>query len=335
MTLERLVTDIRDVSRSESGRMTLEVRPFDLDDALIPTIAPLRGLAEEKGLIFRIERAESACGIFNGDVVRIRQILANLLSNAVKFTAQGQVSAHIDLLDRGDGAALLTLEVRDTGIGFGADHAAQLFQRFSQADASITRRFGGAGLGLSICHALTEMMGGRIEAESALGEGSRFRVELPLTRIPVPAPFETAGGEEAASDLSPSRARPRVLLAEDHPINQRVVQLILGDSVELTLVENGEQAAAVFAAERFDLVLMDMQMPAMDGLSATRALREIEAADPARPRAPVIMLSANAMAEHQEQAAQAGADLHLAKPVTAEALTGAVRKALTLGGRAA
>jgi CheY-like chemotaxis protein len=114
-----------------------------------------------------------------------------------------------------------------------------------------------------------------------------------------------------------------------------VVQLILGDSVELTLVENGEQAAAVFAAERFDLVLMDMQMPAMDGLSATRALREIEAADPARPRAPVIMLSANAMAEHQEQAAQAGADLHLAKPVTAEALTGAVRKALTLGGRPA
>ena len=335
VTLERLVTDILDVSRIESGRMTLEVRPFDLDDALIPTIAPLRGLAEEKGLIFRTERAESACGVFNGDVVRIRQILGNLLSNAVKFTAQGQVSAHIDLLDRGDDAALLTLEVRDTGIGFGADHAAQLFQRFSQADASITRRFGGAGLGLSNCHALTEMMGGRIEAESALGEGSRFRVELPLTRIPVPAPFETAGGEEAASDLSPSRARPRVLLAEDHPINQRVVQLILGDSVELTVVENGEQAAAVFAAERFDLVLMDMQMPAMDGLSATRALREIEAADPARPRAPVIMLSANAMAEHQEQAAQAGADLHLAKPVTAEALTGAVRKALTLGGRPA
>ena len=145
VTLERLVTDILDVSRIESGRMTLEVRPFDLDDALIPTIAPLRGLAEEKGLIFRIERAESACGVFNGDVVRIRQILGNLLSNAVKFTAQGQVSAHIDLLDRGDGAALLTLEVRDTGIGFGADHAAQLFQRFSQADASITRRFGGAG----------------------------------------------------------------------------------------------------------------------------------------------------------------------------------------------
>src|SRR5690606_7381259 len=149
---------------------------------------------------FRIERAESACGVFNGDVVRIRQILGNLLSNAVKFTAQGQDSAHIDLLDRGDDAALLTLEVRDTGIGFGPDHAAQLFQRFSQADASIPRRVGGAGLGLSIGHALTEMMGGRIDAESALGEGSRVRVELPLTRMPVPAPFETTGGEEATSD---------------------------------------------------------------------------------------------------------------------------------------
>ena len=328
VTLERLVTDILDVSRIESGRMTLEVRPFDLDDALIPTIAPLRGLAEEKGLTFRLERAEAACGVFNGDVVRVRQILGNLLSNAVKFTAQGQVSVHVDLLDRGDGAVLLTLEVRDTGIGFGADHTAQLFQRFSQADASITRRFGGAGLGLSICHALTEMMGGRIEAESAPGQGSRFRVELPLTRIASLAQFDAAYAEEAAPDAPPSGPRPRVLLAEDHPINQRVVQLILGDSVELTLVENGEQAAVVFAAERFDLVLMDMQMPVMDGLSATRALREIEAANPARPRAPVIMLSANAMAEHQEQAAQAGADLHLAKPVTAEALTAAVRRAL-------
>ena len=328
VTLERLVTDILDVSRIESGRMTLETRPFDLNDALIPAIAPLRGLAEEKGLTFRFERADAACGVFNGDVVRVRQILGNLLSNAVKFTAQGQVSVHVDLLDRGDGAVLLTLEVRDTGIGFGADHAAQLFQRFSQADASITRRFGGAGLGLSICHALTEMMGGRIEAESAPGEGSRFQVELPLTRIASLAQFDAAYVEEAASDAPSPGPRPRVLLAEDHPINQRVVQLILGDSVELTLVENGEQAVAAFVAERFDLVLMDMQMPVMDGLSATRALRDVEHADPARPRAPVIMLSANAMIEHQEQAAQAGADLHLAKPVTAEALTDAVRRTL-------
>ena len=233
VTLERLVTDILDVSRIESGRMTLETRPFDLNDALIPAIAPLRGLAEEKGLTFRFERADAACGVFNGDVVRVRQILGNLLSNAVKFTAQGQVSVHVDLLDRGDGAVLLTLEGRDTGIGFGADHAAQLFQRFSQADASITRRFGGAGLGLSICHALTEMMGGRIEAESAPGEGSRFQVELPLTRIASLAQFDAAYVEEAASDAPSPGPRPRVLLAEDHPINQRVVQLILGDSVEL------------------------------------------------------------------------------------------------------
>ena len=203
-----------------------------------------------------------------------------------------------------------------------------MFQRFSQADASITRRFGGAGLGLSICHALTEMMGGRIEAESAPGEGSRFQVELPLTRIASLAQFDAAYVEEAASDAPPAGPRPRVLLAEDHPINQRVVQLILGDSVELTLVENGEQAVAAFVSERFDLVLMDMQMPVMDGLSATRALRDVEHADPARPRAPVIMLSANAMIEHQEQAAHAGADLHLAKPVTAEALTDAVRRTL-------
>lgn len=330
VTLERLVTDILDVSRVESGRMTLEIRPFDLDEALTPAIVPARGLARKKGLDFYTHRSLAASGAFLGDSVRLRQILGNLLSNAVKFTAQGQVTLSIDLLDMDDETAMLVLEVEDTGIGFGAEHAAQLFQRFSQADASITRRFGGAGLGLSICQALIEMMGGRIEAESSPGEGARFRVEAPLKRIASLAEFDTA--YLAARERAPSlAAKPSILLAEDHPVNQRVVQLILNDQADLTLADDGRQALALFSQQRFDLVLMDMQMPVMDGLSAVRALRAFETQHADRPRTPVIMLSANAMAEHRAQAAEAGADLHLAKPITATALTAAIRTALSLG----
>ena len=314
VTLERLVSDMLDVSRIEAGKLTLEVRPFDLDEALAAPLDTLRLRAESKGLAFHVERPTHMRGAFMGDSVRIRQILGNLLSNAVKFTAEGAISVRFTLSE-GDGApTLLSFVIEDTGVGFDADHAARLFQRFSQADSSITRRFGGTGLGLSICHSLTEMMGGRIEATSTPGVGSRFRVELPLPR---------AHDIVACSPgVTPRLSRPvRVLLAEDHPVNQRLVQLILADhAADLITVEDGAQAVAAFKAEVFDVVLMDMQMPGMDGLTATRALRAVEAARPENPRTPILMLSANAMAEHRDSARAAGADMHLAKPVTARDL---------------
>ncbi|WP_292154634.1 ATP-binding protein [Brevundimonas sp.] len=320
VTLERLVSDILDVSKIEAGQLTLEARPFDLDDAIAACIDVNRAKAEDKGLTFEIERHEAARGAFVGDSTRIRQVLGNLLSNAVKFTARGGVSVHIQVTEDtlgDDGRHTLTLEVRDTGVGFPSEHAERMFERFSQADGSITRRFGGTGLGLSICRSLVEIMGGEISATSTPNLGSRFTVRLPLERTePEPARLnrlETLSARPADRPL-------RVLLAEDHPVNQRVVQMILSDQdVDLVTVDDGAQAVAVFAGGGFDLVLMDMQMPLMDGLSATRAIRALEAEQRSAPT-PIIMLSANAMAEHQEDARLAGADLHVAKPITAASL---------------
>jgi len=325
VTLERLVSDILDVSRIESGQLALEVRAFDLDEAVAAPLDTLRLRAEDKGLAFRVERAPSARGVFLGDSIRIAQVLGNLLSNAVKFTAEGAVSVRIDLHDDDQAAARLVVEIEDTGVGFDADHAARLFQRFSQADATITRRFGGTGLGLSICRSLVELMDGRIEGRSTLGVGSVFRVELPLARVESLADHDMRAAAPAA--LSTPGRRLRVLVAEDHPVNQRVIQLILGAHVgELVIVGDGAQALAALDGGAFDVVLMDMQMPGMDGLTATRAIREREAAHADRARIPVIMLSANAMAEHRDSAHSAGADLHVPKPVTAAALLAALQQ---------
>jgi PAS domain S-box-containing protein len=326
ITLERLVSDVLDVSKIEAGQMTLEDRPFDLEEAFVSAAEVARQRAGDKGLAFRLERSPETRGVFRGDSVRIRQVLSNLLSNAIKFTGEGTVTLRVDLQPIADGEARLSFEVEDSGVGFDADHAARLFERFNQADSSITRRFGGTGLGLSICHALVQMMGGTITAISEPGKGSRFTVTLPLVRAEANAVNHDRSAE--ASGLEATERPLRILLAEDHPTNRRVVELILdGHDVDLTMVEDGAQAVTAYAGGTFDLVLMDMQMPVMDGLTATRAIRALEAARlPART--PIVMLSANAMAEHRDQALDAGADLHLPKPITAETLLAGIQKAL-------
>jgi PAS domain S-box-containing protein len=328
VTLERLVSDILDVSKIEAGQLDLEQRPFDLEEALEP-LGVMRARAEDKGLTFQIDRADDARGLFVGDSTRIRQVLGNLLSNAVKFTAEGGVAVRIEIWPDGqDDSALhrLAITVEDTGVGFDAGHAARLFDRFNQADSTITRRFGGTGLGLSICRSLVEMMGGEIEARSTPGAGSRFRFVVPLPRAASLADYDAR--EPAAGPVGlPGIGRPlRVLLAEDHPTNQRVVQLILGSQgAEVVVAADGALALEAFEAGAFDVVLMDMQMPVMDGLTATRAIRALEDARPDRPRTPVVMLSANAMVEHRAEALQAGADAHVAKPVTAASLLAGIQ----------
>jgi PAS domain S-box-containing protein len=326
-TLERVVSDVLDFSKIEAGRLEIEARPFDLRQELDGLLEMFRVRAAEKGLGFPAEFAPNACGEFHGDIVRIRQVLGNLLSNAIKFTPHGEIRTRVEVREDDGGPAVLALEVQDTGIGFDAAFARRLFDRFSQADGSITRRFGGTGLGLSISRALVEMMGGEISVDSAPGRGSRFSVALPLPRRPT-----GDAGEPRAAEPPPAPdglGALRVLLAEDHAINRRVIELILGPlGVELTIAENGAEAAAAYAAGGFDLVLMDMQMPVMDGLAATRAIRAHEAAAPGRARAPIIMLSANAMRQHEEEASAAGADLHLAKPVSAASLLEAVSRLL-------
>ncbi|MDP3080338.1 MAG: ATP-binding protein [Brevundimonas sp.] len=331
-TLERLVSDILDVSKIEAGQLDLESRAFDLEEALEP-LAVMGARAEDKGLAFHVERSPEARGLFVGDSTRVRQVLGNLLSNAGKFTASGSVTVRIEAWpddpDQPSAAHQVAITVEDTGVGFNAGHAARLFERFNQADGTITRRFGGTGLGLSICRALVVMMGGSIEARSTPGAGSRFRFVLPLDRAGSLADYddrECAGGPDALP--VPDRTL-KVLLAEDHPTNQRVVQLILGgQGAEVVTADDGAQAVAAFEAGTFDVVLMDMQMPVMDGLTATRAIRALEASMPDRPRTPILMLSANAMAEHRADSLAAGADAHVAKPITAVSLLAGIQSVL-------
>ncbi|RZI99679.1 MAG: response regulator [Brevundimonas sp.] len=337
VTLERLVSDILDVAKIEAGHLDFAIGDMDLERELDGVIDTARIKAEAKGLLFHVERGPGARGDFLGDATRIRQVLSNLLSNAIKFTPEGQVSVSIEVADDmpEPGVAQLTLTVRDTGVGFDAAAGEALFQRFSQADSTITRRFGGTGLGLSICRSLVEIMSGEITAESVLGKGSCFTVNIPLSRT------RSVDAHDAANDAARARAADpgpvavgpspwigrqplRVLLAEDHPVNQRVVQAILsGGGMQVTTVDDGAQAVEAFTANEYDVILMDMQMPVMDGLTATRAIRELEQSQ-GRARTPLIMLSANAMARHVQDAADAGADSHLAKPITPGALMQAI-----------
>jgi CheY-like chemotaxis protein len=316
--LERVLTDILDFSKIEAGEVTFARDEFDMGK-LLSHIAELhRASAEAKGLTFRWEVAPEAIGAYAGDTVRITQVLSNLLSNAVKFTEQGEVA--LEVIAFGDE---IRFQVSDTGIGFDEETGQRLFRRFEQADASIRRRFGGTGLGLAISRSLIELMGGRIVVKSTPGHGSTFSVYAPLERL-------EAGAIEAEveADYELDIAGVRVLVAEDHPTNQKVVELIL-ESVGVTpvIVENGRLALDLLKAERFDVILMDMQMPELDGLTATSLLRAWEL-ETGTPRTPVIMLTANALDEHVRSSHEAGADLHLSKPIHAQALIESILAAM-------
>jgi CheY-like chemotaxis protein len=260
----------------------------------------------------------------------VKQIVTNLTSNAVKFTERGSVRIEVTCEDGEPGRPLFRLAVRDTGVGFDPANKDRVFGRFQQADGSITRRFGGTGLGLAISRELAELMGGALECDSEPGVGSVFWVTLPLelTEAPVSALDVAAEAAEAAAG---EQGPMRVLLADDHPTNRKVVELILQPlGVELVTVEDGRQALEAFGAADFDVILMDMQMPVMDGLAATRAIRQLEH-QAGRRRTPLLMLTANALPEHLELSRKAGADRHLSKPITAEKL---IKALLECGGDA-
>ena len=285
-TLETLLSDILDLARIEAGKMELRPEPFDLACSVNACSALFDAAAQAKGLDLEVTIAPDALGVYVGDAARIRQILANLLGNAVKFTQAGRVR--------------LTVE---------AQHG---------ADGSITRKFGGSGLGLSISRSLAEAMGGRLEAEAEPGRGATFTLIAELPR------WEGALVLREKADWPEPAADPlvgmRVLLAEDHPTNRRVVELILeAAGIELTCVENGLQAIEAFRAGAFELVLMDMQMPVMDGLTAIAEIRKLESAGGLTPT-PIHVLTANAMPEHISASLAAGADGHLSKPIQAQAL---------------
>ena len=323
-TLEGLLSDVLDLARIESGRLELRAERFDLAGCLRQTAALFAPPAQAKGLCFETKIAPEASAHVRGDVTRLRQIVSNLLSNAVKFTDAGTVVLGVDAECHGE-LMRLSLSVRDTGIGFDEAVRRRLFQRFEQADGSITRRSGGTGLGLAISRSLAEAMGGDLDATSTPGEGAVFTLKLAL---PLAADEACAQESDAVAPLM-TAARRRVLLAEDHPTNRRVVQLILeAVDVDLTCVEDGAKAAEAADRQDFDLILMDMQMPVMDGLTAIRVIRDREARADAAP-VRIISLTANAMPEHAEASRQAGADGHLTKPIAADKLIAAV---LATGG---
>ncbi|MEW5686976.1 MAG: PAS domain-containing protein [Pseudomonadota bacterium] len=319
-TLERLLSDILDLARIEAGRIDIEATDFHLGELVRSAAALARLQADEKGVAVRIEVRPEADRAFSGDPYRIRQVLTNLLSNAVKFTERGEVGIAAEVLTGGR----VRVSVSDTGIGFRPEMKEQLFGRFQQADGSITRRFGGTGLGMTISRELCALMGGTLDAEGQEGRGARFWFELPLVACAGVTTAEAAPCAEAPD-------RPlRVLLADDHPTNRKVIELMLEGLAEIVSVENGAEALMAMGTDIFDVVLMDMQMPVMDGLEATRRIRETEAAA-GRPPTPLIMLTANALPEHVAASLAAGADRHLEKPVTFGELVEAMNEALAVG----
>ncbi|MDB5459210.1 MAG: histidine kinase, partial [Caulobacteraceae bacterium] len=323
--LNSLLSDALDLARADSGALKLTSEPFDVREAVSAACYLFANLAKDKGVAFSVAFDLDHDGAAVGDALRIRQVVANLISNAVKFTSTGSVDVKVTLRRRGDRHGRLRVVVTDTGPGFDATVKARLFNRFEQGDGSVTRKFGGTGLGLAISQRLAGMMGATIDCQATPGVGAQFTfsVMLPLLDKPLEA-------EEAAPALdlpSVEAIRPRVLLAEDHPVNQRVIQTILGDGFEITIVADGQAAVDACAAGSFDLILMDSQMPIMDGLSAIRAIRAREAAED-MIRTPIISLTADALPQQVQTALAAGADRHLAKPITAGSLLACMSDAL-------
>jgi PAS domain S-box-containing protein len=316
-TLLAILNDVLDLAKIETGKLELEESEFDMAELAKGAHAGFTATAHNKGLSFNLVVEPSARGVYRGDPTRVRQILYNLISNALKFTEAGE----IDVAIRGDGDDQVLFIVSDTGIGMSEDAIARIFSAFVQADASTTRRYGGSGLGLSICRQLVAMMGGDIAVQSELGAGSTFtaRLRLPIvSRLPTKADLAgpSASADASATLEAAAAASPiRVLAAEDNTVNQVVLRTLLQQvGLAPSIVENGELCVEAWEREDWDVILMDVQMPIMDGLSATRAIRQREA-ETGRRRTPIIALTANAMAHQVAEYLAAGMDAHVPKPI--------------------
>jgi len=327
-SLLAILNDLLDLAKIEAGKLTLEEAEFSLDELARGAHGAFSAIAEQKDLRFRMEIAPEAQGVYLGDSTRVRQILYNLISNALKFTETGGIDVAVAAADPG-----LVLTVRDTGIGIPPDRLEQLFEKFEQADTSTTRKFGGTGLGLAICRDLATLMGGAIIVESKPGEGTVFTVNLPLPRVtnPTKADARDAAGTTDFGERT-DQTTLRVLAAEDNAVNQLVLKTMLEQAgISATIVGDGKAAVEAWASQGWDLVLMDVQMPVMDGIAATRAIRAKEAAL-RRPRTPILALTANAMTHHVAEYLAADMDGFVAKPIELRQLFAAMEQALGVDG---
>ncbi|WP_269533376.1 PAS domain-containing hybrid sensor histidine kinase/response regulator [Chitinimonas sp. BJYL2] len=303
--LIELVGDILDFSRVEAGKLSVESRPFDLRALVARTSELLRFSAEQKQLTLQLGMDASLPRWVYGDESRLRQVLINLLGNAIKFTEQGRVSLHLGVLSSLPDRVEVEVVVSDTGIGIEAEQIQHIFEPFAQADDSVSRRYGGSGLGLTISQRLIEAMGGQLGVQSTPGVGSEFRFSLPLL-------LAESQDEVADAQATPDRAL-RILLAEDNALNQELAcALLTRDGHEVVVANHGGEAVDLYSLGEFDLILMDIQMPGMDGLTATRIIRALEG----ERRVPIVAMTANAQPEDREASLGAGMDDFLTKPIS-------------------
>jgi signal transduction histidine kinase/ActR/RegA family two-component response regulator len=325
-TLLCVINDILDFSKIEAGRLELDRAPFSLRRELDCVSRMFASRAAEQGLGLDIRVVGQAPDLYFGDAMRLRQVLINLVGNALKFTPHGQIQLAARPLAIADERARVLFEVVDTGIGIAPDKQQRIFEAFQQADITSTREYGGTGLGLTISSRLVELLGGRLELESEVGRGSRFFFTLLLEAAPPETELVTT--ELPSSHALVPRRPLRVLVAEDNAVNQHYASAMLrrwGHTV--VAAGDGEQALAAWDTEPFDVVLMDVQMPRVDGLEATRRLRRLETARGAATRTPVIALTAHAFREDRDRCFNAGMDRYLAKPIAAADLFAALEDA--------
>ena len=325
-SLLALLNDILDLSKIESGKMGLEKIPFQLKSVVNEAIKTHQARARQKRVDLVADVAPDVADTVYGDPMRLRQILGNLLSNAIKFTEAGHVRVHLRVAtDAREGRTEYDLVVEDTGVGIPADKIEKIFDKFTQADGSITRRYGGTGLGLTITRRLVEMFGGRIWVESIEGQGSKFSVRIPLETAAKPKRNTAEHQDSATGPVSVDGRTPQILLVEDNAVNQKVVLAILskrGFNVEVAA--NGLEALAALQRATFDLVLMDVQMPYMDGIEATRKIRE----DLRLTELPIIAMTAHAMTGDRERCITAGMNDYASKPVNPTTLVHTIMRYL-------
>jgi signal transduction histidine kinase/FixJ family two-component response regulator len=310
--LLEVVTAVLDISKIEAGKMDIAPTDFSLD-AFALTIERLYApLAQDKGLAFHVEVDAGARGWRHGDEVRLRQLLSNLISNALKFTDEGAIEIHI----HGDGGQL-RVSVADTGAGIAPERQQRIFERFAQADGSTTRRVGGTGLGLAICREIVTLLGGAISFETTLGVGSRFAFDIPFPQVEAPAELRPVPGALAGPDLQEDL---RLLVADDNPTNRLVLHALLSPfGAVVEYAADGREALAIWESGRWDAILMDVHMPEMDGLEASRTIRAREAAT-GRPRTPIVAVTASILAHETAGYFAAGMDHVVAKPIELQRL---------------
>lgn len=313
-----VVNDVLDFSRLEAGAVELDAHPFDPLAMARSTLALLASQAEAKGIVLSVQ-SEGADGVLLGDGARLRQVLTNLISNAVKFTASGQILVTVRQTLAGD-QRRLRIAVRDSGIGISPDQLGGIFGRFTQADASVSRRYGGTGLGLAISRLIVEAMDGQIDVESQPGEGSTFWFEV------VMPPADMVLREDPENGPKPEMGHAlRLLVVDDNSVNRELVCALLQPfDVEIETACDGVEAVEAAARTDFDLILMDLQMPNMDGLTATQHIRA--AAAPGQRRVPIVALTANVLPEQIARCLEAGMDDHLGKPIHPEQLVNTISR---------